>query len=98
MRSIRDEIERAFLAQLKRAKTTDDIRYVEAKAARVWWRQWNEFGMRFAGPSVPAEWGVFLAAQFQPPRLSPVMQKPKHGSNPIAMIALVILAVTIPIA
>jgi len=49
-------IERAFLADLQAAKTTDDVRHVEAKAAQVWWQQWDEFTMRFAGRAAPAEW------------------------------------------
>jgi CRISPR/Cas system-associated endonuclease Cas1 len=48
--------ERVFLAALRASKTTDDVRHVEAKAAQVWWRQWAEFGMRFAGSGVPVEW------------------------------------------
>jgi CRISP-associated protein Cas1 len=48
--------ERAFLAELRKAKTTDDVRHVEAKAAQVWWRQWADVKMRFAGAGVPADW------------------------------------------
>ena len=48
---------RMFLAELRRARTVDDIRHVEAKAVQVWWRQWEGFGMRFVGADVPGGWG-----------------------------------------
>jgi CRISPR associated protein Cas1 len=51
--------ERMFLAGLRKAGTTDDVRHVEARAAQVWWEQWAEFGMRFKGSGVPAEWGLW---------------------------------------
>jgi CRISPR/Cas system-associated endonuclease Cas1 len=43
----RREIEQTFLAQLQKAKTTNDVRHVEAKTAQIWWRQWKGFPMRF---------------------------------------------------
>ena len=52
----RREMGLALLADLTKAKTTDDVRHVEAKAAQVWWRQWADFRMQFKGGSVPAEW------------------------------------------
>src|SRR5262245_60808486 len=33
-------IEREFLGAVRKAKTTDDVRHVEAKAAQDWWQQW----------------------------------------------------------
>jgi CRISPR associated protein Cas1 len=48
---------KAFLMMLGRARSTDDIRYAEAQAARIWWRRWDGFEMRFAGTNVPADWG-----------------------------------------
>ena len=30
-----------FKTMLDKAQSTDDVRHVEAKAAQVWWRQWN---------------------------------------------------------
>jgi CRISPR-associated protein Cas1 len=48
--------ERDFLAALYKARTTDDVRHLEAKAAQLWWRQWEGFQMRFAEPTVPADW------------------------------------------
>jgi len=50
------EVKEAFLAGLQRTKTAEDARHMEAQAAQVWWRQWSEFRMRFAGASVPADW------------------------------------------
>jgi CRISPR/Cas system-associated endonuclease Cas1 len=47
---------RMLLAELQRARTVDDVRHVEAKAAQIWWRQWEGFGMRFAGAAVDAGW------------------------------------------
>jgi hypothetical protein len=38
---------------------TDDVRHVEAKAAQIWWHQWGDFKMRFAGPGVPADWRLW---------------------------------------
>jgi CRISPR/Cas system-associated endonuclease Cas1 len=35
----RYETERALVAELKRARTTDDVRHIEAKAAQVWWQR-----------------------------------------------------------
>ena len=32
-------IKREFLARLQKARTTDDVRHWEAKAAQVWWQQ-----------------------------------------------------------
>lgn len=52
--------ERAFLAGLRKARTTDDVRHVEAKSAQVWWGQWEGFEMRFKGAKAPAEWGSWL--------------------------------------
>jgi CRISPR/Cas system-associated endonuclease Cas1 len=48
--------ERAFLTGLQAAKTVDDVRHAEAKTAQIWWRQWTESRMRFAGAGVPTEW------------------------------------------
>jgi CRISPR/Cas system-associated endonuclease Cas1 len=48
-----------FLKALRKARTTDDIRYVEAKAAQEFWRQWTGFQMLFAGPAVPKDWLSF---------------------------------------
>jgi CRISPR/Cas system-associated endonuclease Cas1 len=48
-----------FTTMLEKAQSTDDVRHVEAQAAQVWWSQWSMFEMRFAGPSVPAEWRVW---------------------------------------
>lgn len=45
-----------FAAMLAGARSTDDIRHVEAKAAQVWWRQWERFGLSFKGVAVVAEW------------------------------------------
>jgi hypothetical protein len=73
-------VERNFLARLRIAKTTDEIRHTEAKSAQIWWSQWTGFEMRFKGPKVPAEWHSFegrdigrrqgklgeLASQFTP--------------------------------
>jgi hypothetical protein len=51
--------ERVFLTELRKAKTTDDVRHVEAKAAQVWWQQWAEFRMSFKGAAAPGEWGLW---------------------------------------
>jgi plasmid stability protein len=40
-------VEREFLAALQSARTTDDVRHVEAAAARVWWSQWIGFKLAF---------------------------------------------------
>ena len=48
-----------FLTTLRKARTTDDIRHAEAKAAQEFWRQFIGFKMRFAGPDVAAEWLSF---------------------------------------
>jgi CRISPR-associated protein Cas1 len=48
-----------FLKALGKARTTDDIRYVEAKAAQVFWQQWAGFEIRFAGPRTPAAWSFW---------------------------------------
>jgi CRISPR/Cas system-associated endonuclease Cas1 len=48
-----------FLTTLRKARTTDDIRHAEAKAAQEFWRQFIGFKMRFAGPAVAAEWLSF---------------------------------------
>ena len=53
-------VERAFLAGLQAAKTTDDVRHIEAKSAQIWWQQWEGFRLSFKGAGVPAEWRVFL--------------------------------------
>ena len=45
-----------FLAALRAARTTDDIRHIEAGSAQIWWRQWADAEMRFAGAGVPAKW------------------------------------------
>jgi CRISPR/Cas system-associated endonuclease Cas1 len=50
------DVARRFAAMLKSARSTDDVRHVEAKAAQIWWRQWADFKLRFAGHAVPAEW------------------------------------------
>lgn len=73
-------LERAVLSTLNAARTTDDIRHIEAKAAQVWWRQWTDFELAFKGRAVSTEWRSFsgryigraqgrlgeLAAQFTP--------------------------------
>jgi CRISPR/Cas system-associated endonuclease Cas1 len=48
--------EREFLATLRKTRTTDAVRHIEAQAAQVWWGQWADFEMRFTGPAVAAEW------------------------------------------
>jgi len=48
-----------FLKALGKARTTDDIRYVEAKTAQVWWRRWTGFKMLFTGPAVAGQWFSF---------------------------------------
>jgi hypothetical protein len=48
----------AFLTELQKAKTTDDVRHIEAKAAQVWWQQWVGFKLSFKGAGMPAEWRV----------------------------------------
>src|ERR1700732_5180278 len=45
-----------FPTMLQSARSTDDIRHVEAKAAAIWWQQWSDFRLRFAGSNAPAEW------------------------------------------
>ena len=45
-----------FEVMLKGARSTNDVRHIEAKAAQLWWRQWDDFKMRFAGRSAPTEW------------------------------------------
>ena len=52
----RREAGQAFLAGLQRAKTVEAVRHVEAQAAQEFWRQWAGFEMRFAGPTVAADW------------------------------------------
>src|ERR1700730_5316966 len=54
-------VEKVLSAELQTAKTTDDVRHVEARAAQVWWRQWIGFEMRFKGAAVPAEWRSFAS-------------------------------------
>jgi hypothetical protein len=49
-------VERAWLAALRAAGTTDEVRRVEAASGQVWWKKWDGFEMRFAGPAVAAEW------------------------------------------
>jgi CRISPR/Cas system-associated endonuclease Cas1 len=49
----RYETERALVAELKRARTTDDVRHIEAKAAQIWWQQWAGFKILFTGAGVP---------------------------------------------
>jgi hypothetical protein len=49
-------IEREFLTGLQKAKTTDDVRHLEAKAAQIWWAQWAGVRMSFKGAGVPTEW------------------------------------------
>jgi CRISPR/Cas system-associated endonuclease Cas1 len=44
-----------FGVMLKDARSTDDVRHIEAKAAQLWRRQWDDFKMRFAGRSAPTE-------------------------------------------
>jgi hypothetical protein len=48
-----------FLTTLRKARTTDDVRHAEAKAAQEFWRQFIGFKMRFAGPAVAAQWLSF---------------------------------------
>jgi CRISPR/Cas system-associated endonuclease Cas1 len=48
---------RMLLEGLKKARTIDEVRYVEAKAAHIWWSRWSAFKMLFAGAAAPAEWG-----------------------------------------
>ena len=55
---MRNPIEREFLTGLQKAKTTDDVRHLEAKAAQLWWGQWEGFRMSFKGAGVPAEWRI----------------------------------------
>jgi CRISPR/Cas system-associated endonuclease Cas1 len=57
---------RMLLKALKQARTTDDVRHVEAKAAQLWWARWSAFKIRFAGTAAPAGWGSWprRAAQF----------------------------------
>ena len=43
----RRELGQAFLTALQRAKTTDDVRHIEAQAAQEFWRQWAGFPMQF---------------------------------------------------
>jgi CRISPR/Cas system-associated endonuclease Cas1 len=50
-------IKQNFLVGLQKAKTTNDVRHVEAQTAQVWWQQWAGFEIRFTGAGVPAEWG-----------------------------------------
>lgn len=50
------EPEREFLVDLRKSKTTDDVRHVEAQAAQLWWSQWEGFRVSFKGGGVPAEW------------------------------------------
>src|ERR1700730_19036709 len=45
-----------FEALLNKARTTDDVRHVEAKAAQIWWRQWEAFELSFKGAALAAEW------------------------------------------
>ena len=52
-------VKRAFLAELKKSRTTDEVRHVEAKAAQEFWRQFIGFKMQFAGPAVAAHWHSF---------------------------------------
>jgi CRISPR-associated endonuclease Cas1 len=52
----RREAGQAFLTELQRTKTVDDVRHVEAASAQIWWRQWAGFQMRFPEPTVAAEW------------------------------------------
>jgi|ERR1700730_597513 len=49
-------IRMAFLAALRKACSTDDIRHIEAQSAQLWWNQWKGFEMRFIGAGVPAGW------------------------------------------
>jgi CRISPR/Cas system-associated endonuclease Cas1 len=49
-------INRLFMTNLRQARTTDDIRHIEAKSAQLWWKQWEGFEMHFAGAAAPAEW------------------------------------------
>jgi CRISPR-associated protein Cas1 len=44
---------------LKKARTTDDVRHVEAAAAQIWWSQWVGFKLAFKGAGVAAEWRSF---------------------------------------
>ena len=46
---------KAFVSMLEKARSTDDVRHVEPKAAQVWWRQWQDFKLQFAGRGTPAE-------------------------------------------
>lgn len=52
----RQEMWQTFEPGLRKAKTVDDVRHVEARAAQEFWRRWTKFPMRFAGAGVPAEW------------------------------------------
>ena len=52
----RRETRIALEAELQRAKSADDVRHAEAKAAQVRWSQWAGTEMRFADPAVPADW------------------------------------------
>jgi CRISPR-associated endonuclease Cas1 len=52
-------IEREFLSGLRKTTTTDDVRHLEAKAAQLWWGQWEGFRMSFKGAGVPAEWRLW---------------------------------------
>jgi CRISPR/Cas system-associated endonuclease Cas1 len=48
--------QKAFAAMLKSARSTDDVRHIEAKAAQSWWSQWSAVEMRFGGAGVAADW------------------------------------------
>jgi CRISPR/Cas system-associated endonuclease Cas1 len=61
-------IEREFLSAVRRAQTTDDVRFAEAKAAQVWWHQWVGFKLSFKGAGVPAEWRLFLSRLWEAAR------------------------------
>jgi CRISPR-associated protein Cas1 len=88
-----------LLAALRSAKTVDDVRHIEAKAAQVFWRQFAGFEMRFDGPAVPIGWRVFqsryigrpqgrlgeLAAQFTPRNAIHPMQALQNFAVAIAV-------------
>jgi CRISPR-associated endonuclease Cas1 len=52
------DLTRSLVLKLGAAKTTDDIRHIEAQAAQIWWEQWQGFELRFKGPA-PDHWKVF---------------------------------------
>ncbi len=53
-------LKRAFIAELAACKTVADVRYVEARSGREWWRRWKDFELQFVkGCRPPAQWRSF---------------------------------------